>query len=135
MALAAAALYFAVVRPFVAAFVHDAKPDYLPAALPAAILYLALVALFVFAFIASLDAWSGSLGIARKRARIFAFAFGFRDACWGLVYGVMVWCLATGKYAEVFEQVSGVVLRLCVRHVRRRAAGCIRHPARATVRH
>lgn len=105
IALAAAVLYVAVVRPFVIAFMHAAKPDYVPAALPAAILYLALVALFVFAFVASLDAWRVSTGIARKRARIFAFAFGFRDACWGLVYGAMVWFLSTGAYAEVFEEI------------------------------
>jgi hypothetical protein len=105
LALASAALYVAVVRPFVVAFVHDAKPDYMPAALPASILYCALVALFVFAFVASLDAWRVSSGIARKRARIFAIAFGFRDACWGLVYGLMVWYLSNGEYAKVFEEI------------------------------
>ena len=105
VALAAAALYVAVTRPFVSAFIHVAKPDYMPAALPASMLYLSLVALFVFAFVASLDAWRRSSGAARKRARIFAIAFGFRDACWGSIYGAMIWYLSNGEYARVFEEV------------------------------
>jgi len=59
----------------------------------------------VFAFVASLDAWRRSSGAARKRARIFAIAFGFRDACWGSIYGAMIWYLSNGEYARVFEEV------------------------------
>src|SRR4029079_1451887 len=42
--------------------------------------------------------------LARKRARIFAVAFGFRDICWGIVYGVMVWELSNGDYTDAFVE-------------------------------
>jgi hypothetical protein len=103
IACAAGVLYVALVAPFVTAFVHSATPGYRFVALPAGILYVALVLLFVFAFVASVNAWRVSSGLARKRARIFAFAFGFRDICWGLAFGTMVWELAIGDYADVFE--------------------------------
>ena len=85
VAVAATLLYAALVAPFVAAFAHSTAPDYGRAAIPAAILYVALVALFVDAFVASVHAWHASSGLARKRARIFAVAFGLRDICWGIV--------------------------------------------------
>jgi len=102
LAVAGALLWSALVRPFVVAARDAAAPDWTQLALPAAILYVTLVALFVFAFVASLHAWHVSSGVARKRARIFAFAFGFRDACWGLVYAMMVGELALGEYTAVF---------------------------------
>ena len=102
--LAAGLLYVALVAPFIAAFTHSTTPDYRLAGIPAGILYVTLVALFVFAFVASVYTWRASSGVARKRARIFAFAFGFRDVCWGLVYGAMVWELSIGDYTDVFVE-------------------------------
>jgi hypothetical protein len=105
LACGAGALYLALVAPFVDAFVRSTPPDFRRAAVPAGILYVALVALFVFAFVASLHAWRTSSGAARRRAGIFAFAFGFRDVCWGLIYGVMVWELSVGDYTDVFVEI------------------------------
>ena len=59
-----------------------------------AVLYVAMASLFLFALIASIHAWYVSAGLARTRARIFAFAFGFRDICWNFVYSaalVPIW--------------------------------------------
>jgi hypothetical protein len=77
-------------------------PDFHLLAAPTGILYVALVALFVFAFVASVRVWHASTGAARKRARIFAVAFGFRDLCWGFIYATQVWDLWVGDYATVF---------------------------------
>jgi hypothetical protein len=60
------------------------------------------VALFVFAFGASVRVWVVSTGAARKRARIFAIAFGIRDICWGFLYATQVWELWVGDDASVF---------------------------------
>jgi len=104
VAVGAALLYAALAAPFVMAFAGSTVPDYGRAAFPAGILYVALVALFVYAFVASVHAWQASSGLARKRARIFAVAFGFRDICWGIVYGVMVWELSNGDYTDAFVE-------------------------------
>jgi len=51
------------------------------------ILYTTMTLLFGFTFVASIHAWfMATPGIARTRAGIFAFAFGFRDVCWGFIY-------------------------------------------------
>lgn len=100
-----AALWVALTLPFVLAFEHATPPDVRLAAAPATILYVAMVALFAFAFVASLLAWRDSVGIGRKRARIFAIAFGIRDSFWGIVYAVMVYDLLRGDYAPVFFEV------------------------------
>jgi hypothetical protein len=105
MTVAAGVLYVAVTWPFVAARLQAGAPDYRLVAVPAALLYLSLVAVFVFAFVASLQAWRGASGVARKRARMFAIAFGLRDACWGLTYAMMVRDLWNRDYASVFEVV------------------------------
>jgi hypothetical protein len=58
------------------------------------LLYFALVMLFGFALVASIHAWYVATGIARPRARAFAFAFGIRDGFWGFVYATgitMIW--------------------------------------------
>jgi hypothetical protein len=104
IALASGLLYGALVAPFVTAFAHSTTPDYGLTTIPAAILYVALVGLFVYAFAASLHAWHVSTGLSRKRARIFAFAFGFRDICWGIVYGALVWYLSKSDYTDVFGE-------------------------------
>jgi hypothetical protein len=65
----------------------------------ATLLYLVLILLFGFALVASIHAWwVAEPGIARTRARIFAFAFGFRDVCWGFVYGAAIWMVWTETY-------------------------------------
>ena len=88
--------------PLATALRTSAAPDLRLLALPTGILYAALVALFVFAFAASLRVWSVSIGAARKRARIFAVAFGIRDVCWGFLYATQVWELWNSNYADVF---------------------------------
>jgi hypothetical protein len=57
------------------------------------LLYATLSLLFGFALVASIHAWRvAAPGIARTRAGVFAFAFGFRDVCWGFIYihGIIV---------------------------------------------
>jgi len=100
--LCVALLYAALCWPLVTALRTTLQPDYALLALPTGILYAALVALFVFAFGASLRVWSVSTGAARKRARIFAIAFGIRDVCWGFLYATQVWELWVGSYDPVF---------------------------------
>ena len=69
----------------------------------ATLLYLTLILLFGFALVASIHAWQvAEPGIARTRARIFALAFGFRDVCWGFVYGGSIWMVWTETY-EIAE--------------------------------
>jgi hypothetical protein len=56
------------------------------------LLYLAMTLMFGFGLVASLHAWlTAKRGIARKRAGIFALAFGLRDVGWGLSFGVFAW--------------------------------------------
>ena len=102
IALCVSLLYAALSWPLAAALRAPARPDYAMLALPTGILYAALVALFVFAFGASVRVWLVSTGAARKRARIFAIAFGIRDICWGFLYATQVWELWVGKYDPVF---------------------------------
>ncbi|KPK42217.1 MAG: hypothetical protein AMJ65_08010 [Phycisphaerae bacterium SG8_4] len=70
-----------------------------------ALLYLALSLLFGFAFVASIQAWRAASGVARARARAFALAFGFRDVCWGFLYGLSVWQLWTETYQWVADPI------------------------------
>ena len=70
-----------------------------------AVLYVAMASLFLFALVASINAWYLSAGLERTRARIFAFAFGFRDICWTFVYAaalVPIWFIGL-----VTPQMSG----------------------------
>ena len=54
-----------------------------PMEVGAPLLYASLSLMFGFALVASIHAWYvASTGTARDRARIFVFAFGFRDICW-----------------------------------------------------
>jgi hypothetical protein len=65
----------------------------------ATLLYLSLSLLFGFALVASIVTWRAAApGIARTRAGVFAAAFGLRDICWGLVYGVSIWTIWIGAY-------------------------------------
>ena len=75
----------------------------------ASLLYLALALVFWFAFAASIHAWRLATGTARTRARSFALAFGFRDVCWGFVYGIAIWMIWFGKYHVVDPDASGPV--------------------------
>lgn len=100
----AMALRTKLVRPFanprvqvllaVAAAILFALTLFAPSRFGEAVLYLAMASLFLFALVASINAWYLSAGLARTRARIFAFAFGFRDICWTFVYSaalVPIW--------------------------------------------
>jgi hypothetical protein len=92
----AMALRTKLVRPFanprvqgllaVAAVTLFALTLFAPPQFGVAVLYMAMASLFLFALVASIHAWYVSAGLARTRARIFAFAFGFRDICWTFVY-------------------------------------------------
>ena len=73
----------------------------------ATLLYLLLSLLFGFALIASLFAWYEASGAARNRARSFAFAFGIRDVCWGIVYAGAIWLIWFGEYQVVDPEASG----------------------------
>jgi hypothetical protein len=105
LALGAAFLYAALSWPLATSLRTSASPDFSQLALPTGILYAALVALFVFAFGASLRVWLVSTGAAKKRARIFAVAFGIRDLCWGFIYATQTWELWVGDYATVFTEI------------------------------
>jgi hypothetical protein len=74
----------------------------------AALLYILLVVLFGFALVASIHAWYVSSGIGRSRARIFTFAFGLRDLCWGFAYGGAIWMIWSGTYLVVDPDASGL---------------------------
>jgi hypothetical protein len=79
-----------------------------PLELGATTLYLLLVVLFLYALVASVHAWHISDGAARSRARSFTIAFGFRDVCWGFVYGAAIWMIFSQKYAVVDTDASGL---------------------------
>ncbi len=100
----AMALRTKLVRPFanprvqgllaVAAAILYALTLFAPPQYGEAVLYVAMASLFLFALVASIHAWYVSAGLERTRARIFAFAFGFRDICWTFVYSaalVPIW--------------------------------------------
>jgi hypothetical protein len=70
-------------------------------------LYLSLMMLFIFAMVSSVQAWLAAKGVAREKAGIFALAFGFRDICWGAVYGVALVEVWTG--ASYIDSVTGDV--------------------------
>lgn len=70
------------------------------------LLYVALSLVFGFALVASIQAWRAASGAARIKARVFVLAFGFRDVCWGILYGLAVWELWTGTYTFVSEPVQ-----------------------------
>jgi hypothetical protein len=68
------------------------------------LLYLTIVLLFVFALVASIHAWRiAEKGIARKRAGIFALAFGLRDIGWILSYGIGAWLMWTQVQFEMTD--------------------------------
>lgn len=94
-------LMFAAIVLFIAVFNT-------PLELGATALYVLLVLLFLYALVASLHTWLISCGAARLRARSFTMAFGFRDVCWGLVYGFAIWMIFTEQYAVVDTDASGL---------------------------
>jgi len=77
-----------------------------PLQIGGALLYVALLLVFGFALVASVQAWRAASGAIRTKARIFVLAFGFRDVCWGSVYGIAVWELWTGTYTFVSDPVQ-----------------------------
>ena len=70
-------------------------------------LFLSLTVVFGFALVASVQAWLAATGVAREKAGIFALAFGFRDMCWGLVYGVALVEIWMGS--DFSETVTGQI--------------------------
>lgn len=66
------------------------------------VLYVAVMVVFLFALVASIHAWwVAGPGLERTRARIFAVAFGIRDVCWGISYGLFFfWLLQSESGTE-----------------------------------
>jgi len=71
-------------------------------------LYALLVSLFLYALVASIHTWHIADGAARSRARSFTIAFGFRDICWGFVYGAAIWMIFAKEYSVVDTSASGL---------------------------
>jgi len=92
----------------VAALVLFFAALFTPLQVGATILYLLLSLLFGFGLVASIHAWRvAETGAARARAGAFALAFGFRDVCWGLVYGGSIWLIFTDQYAITIPDAPG----------------------------
>ncbi len=67
-----------------------------PSPIVITLLYSTVTLLFVYALVASIRAWrTAKSGLARKRAGIFALAFGLRDLGWSLSYGIAAWLMWT----------------------------------------
>lgn len=73
------------------------------------LLYLLMCALFGFALVASIHAWYAASGEDRARARAFGLAFGFRDVCWGFVYGYAILTIWDGTYRVVDPDATGLI--------------------------
>jgi len=80
-----------------------------PIKLGATVLYISLFVLFGYALVASVHAWHTASGPARSRAGIFALAFGARDICWGIAYGVSTLMLWAGTYQVVDPEAAGLL--------------------------
>lgn len=80
-----------------------------PLWLGAVLLYVMLALVFNFALIASIHAWLVANELTRARARSFAFAFGFRDLCWGIVYTVAIYWIYLGLYEVVDSNATGTI--------------------------
>ena len=112
----AAALQTKLTRPFarkrvriglaVASIVMFFAVNLSPLEMGAAILYLMLSALFGFALVAAVHAWYvAPAGTARRRAGVFAIAFGLRDICWGFVYVSAILRIMNGTYATADDPI------------------------------
>ena len=67
-----------------------------PAPTTYVLLYSTVTVVFIYAFIASIHAWrTEKSDKLRRRAGIFALAFGFRDLCWSLSYATAAWFMWT----------------------------------------
>jgi hypothetical protein len=68
--------------------------------LGSSILYFTVMLVFFFSLIASLHAWrTARPGLARRRAGLFAVAFGIRDICWLFSYAGAFWIIATDSFS------------------------------------
>jgi hypothetical protein len=68
----------------------------IPSPINITLLYSTVTLLFIYALVASIHAWrTAKSGLARKRAGIFALAFGLRDLGWSLSYGIAAWVMWT----------------------------------------
>ena len=77
-----------------------------PLTIGATLLYVMLTLVFAYALVVSIHAWYVATGITRDRARAFTFAFGFRDICWGFVYGFAIYAIRLDEYAVVDAEAS-----------------------------
>ncbi len=112
----AAALQSKLTRPFAnkriqlaiagAAFALFIMVFWTPLTIGATLLYVMLTLVFVYALVASIHAWYTATGMTRDRARAFTFAFGFRDICWGVVYGFAIYAIRLGEYEVVDAEAS-----------------------------
>ena len=67
-----------------------------PSPINITLLYSTVTLLFIYALVAAIHAWrTAKSGLARKRAGIFALAFGLRDLGWSLSYGIAAWLMWT----------------------------------------
>ena len=73
------------------------------------LLYVLMCAVFGFALVASIQAWYVASGEGRARARAFGLAFGFRDICWGFVYGYAILAIWDGSYNVVDPDATGFI--------------------------
>lgn len=73
------------------------------------LLYLLMCVVFGYALVASVHAWYVASGEGRARARAFVFAFGFRDLCWGFVYGSAILAIWDGTYLVVDPDATGLM--------------------------
>ncbi len=95
LALVAVALFFAVLLS--------------PIEYGGQLLYFLMCAVFGFALLASLHAWYVASGEGRARAQVFAIAFGFRDICWGFVYGSAILSIWNQTYLVVDPEAAGPI--------------------------
>ncbi len=78
-----------------------------PSLINITLLYSTVTLLFIYALVASIHAWrTAKSGLARKRAGIFALAFGLRDLGWSLSYGIAAWVMWTQPEATGFSDIA-----------------------------
>lgn len=71
------------------------------------LLYVTVTLLFVYALVVSIHAWlTTNPGIKRKRAGIFALAFGVRDVGWTLSYGIGAWLMWTQGHSSGMPDIA-----------------------------
>lgn len=73
-----------------------------PSSTTISLLYGSVMLVFIYAFVVSVHAWLiAKRGPARRRAGIFAIAFGVRDLSWSLSYAIAAWLEWTNTYPDL----------------------------------